>query len=468
MASLNRTTRPMATMARTRGNINAERTPVRILTSLQELRRTVLSYMLWEDDFYEDGKSITGRIADLVGKLCNSEPEAVAALAIEAREQFNLRHVPLLIVREMARSTSAEAKILVGATLAAIIQRPDELTEFLAIYWKDKKQPLSAQVKKGLAAASLKFNEYSLAKYNRKGAVNLKDVVRLTHPKPLGGVSESLLGRLLKDELKTPDTWEVELSAGRDKKDTFTRLMKEGKLGAMAVLKNLRNMEQAGVNRDLIQSYILNMDVSRVLPFRFISAAKYAPSFEGFLEQAMLKALAGMPKLKGRTALVIDKSGSMRQSTVSQKSELSRLDAAAALAILARELCEDVRVFCFSDKAAEIPARHGFALRDAILNFPDGCSRGGLAVDLANKAGYDRIIVLTDGQWHTSPIGHSLSYGSPMGDAKVVSPAPLTNKAYMLNVGTYKNGVGYGKWFTIDGWSEAVLQYIVGIESIKQ
>ena len=466
MASLNKITRPMATKARV-VSVNAEGTPVKVLTSMQELRRTVLSYMLWEDDFYEDGKSITGRIADLVGKLCTTEPESVASLAIEAREQFNLRHVPLLIVREMARSTNTKAKLLVGATLATVIQRPDELTEFLAIYWKDKKQPLSAQVKKGLAAASLKFNEYSLAKYNRKGVVNLKDVIKLVHPKPINKQGENLFGRLLKDELDTPDTWEVALSAGKDKKETFTRLMKEGALGAMAVLKNLRNMEQAGVDRDLISHTITTMDVRRVLPFRFISAAKYAPSLEPALEVAMLKALAGMSKLKGCTALVIDKSGSMKQATVSLKSELTRLDAAAALAILAREICEDVRVFAFSDRAAEIPARHGFALRDAILKFPDGGSRGGLAVDLANKAAYDRIIVITDGQWHTSAVGTNLGWDAPMGDAKIVSPAPLTDKAYMLNVGTYKNGVGYGKWFALDGWSESVLQYISGIESMK-
>lgn len=111
-----------------------------------QLRRSVMAHMLWEAEFYEDGHTIAGRIASLVAQC---KPEAVAAMAIEAREKMKLRHVPLLIVREMARL--ATHRSLVSTTLATVIQRPDELAEFVAIYWKDKKQPLSAQVKRGLA-----------------------------------------------------------------------------------------------------------------------------------------------------------------------------------------------------------------------------------------------------------------------------------------------------------------------------
>ena len=77
--------------------------------------------------------------------------EKVAALAVEARERMKLRHAPLLLVREMARH--ATHRRLVAETLARVIQRADELSEFVAIYWAGGRQPLSAQVKKGLAAA---------------------------------------------------------------------------------------------------------------------------------------------------------------------------------------------------------------------------------------------------------------------------------------------------------------------------
>jgi hypothetical protein len=102
------------------------------------------------------------RVAALVPQV---EATAVAALAIEARERLHLRHMSLLLVREMVRHASHRP--LVAVTLVRVIQRADELANFVAICWKDGKQPLSAQVKKGLAAACVKFGGYQLAKYDR-------------------------------------------------------------------------------------------------------------------------------------------------------------------------------------------------------------------------------------------------------------------------------------------------------------
>jgi len=122
------------------------------ITPELQLRRSVLCCMLWENEFYESGVAIAERIASLVPKV---DAEKVAALAIEAREKMKLRHAPLLLVREMARV--ATHRHLVADTLARVIQRADELAEFVSIYWKDGKQPLSAQVKKGLARSQRSY-----------------------------------------------------------------------------------------------------------------------------------------------------------------------------------------------------------------------------------------------------------------------------------------------------------------------
>src|SRR5580704_10876551 len=173
------------------------------------LRRSVLACMLWEDEFYEDGVAIAGRIRELVPKV---DAAKVAALAVEAREAMKLRHVPLLLVREMARHPSHRS--LVAQTLARVIQRADELAEFLVIYWAEGRTPLSGQVKKGLAAAFTKFDEYALAKYDRANAVRLRDVLFLCHAKPVDTAQAEQWKRLIAGELATPDTWEVALSAG--------------------------------------------------------------------------------------------------------------------------------------------------------------------------------------------------------------------------------------------------------------
>ena len=185
-----------------------------------------MACLLWEDQFYEDGVEISGRIAELVPKV---EAGKVADMAIEAREKMKLRHAPLLLVREMARHATHRA--LVGETLARVIQRADELTEFLAIYWKDGRVPLSGQVKKGLAAAFGKFDAYQLAKYDRPGPVRLRDVLFLSHAKPRDEAQAEVWKGLVEGKLTPPDTWEVALSAGADKRMAWERLIQERKLG---------------------------------------------------------------------------------------------------------------------------------------------------------------------------------------------------------------------------------------------
>src|SRR6185369_8285181 len=168
-----------------------------------QLRRSVLACLLWENQFYEDGVEIASRIAELVPKV---DAAKVAALAVEAREQMKLRHAPLLLAREMARHSTHRA--LVAETLEQVIQRADELSEFLAIYWATGRQPLSAQVKKGLAAAFRKFDAYALAKYNRENPVKLRDVLFLSHAKPRNEAQAEVWKQLVDGELAVPDTWE--------------------------------------------------------------------------------------------------------------------------------------------------------------------------------------------------------------------------------------------------------------------
>jgi hypothetical protein len=425
-----------------------------------QLRRSVLACLLWESQFYEDGVEIAGRIAELVPKVA---ADKVAPLAVEAREQMKLRHAPLLLVREMARHKTHRAPV--SETLARVIQRADELAEFVAMYWKDGRVPLSGQVKKGLAGAFPKFDEYQLAKYDRGGPIKLRDVLFLCHAKPRDEAQAAVWKNLISGTLTTPDTWEVALSSGADKREAWERLLREQKLGALALLRNLRNMREAGVSDKLVVRALGEMKTDRVLPFRFIAAARYAPQHEPELEQAMFRSLKNQTPMPGTTALVVDTSPSMWMARLSRNSDMDRFEAAAGLAILLRETAERVNVYAFNEKAYEVPPRRGFALRDALAATKNNWSRGGLAVAAANRDGYDRIIVITDGQWHFSDTTTVQGYGE--GDPQTVAPAPLTKQAYIINVASYKNGVGYGKWMNIDGWSDSVIEYIRALEQTK-
>src|SRR5262250_2327195 len=375
-----------------------EGAPARNISTELQLRRSVMACLLWESQFYEDGVEIAGRIAELVPKVA---ADKVAALAIEAREQTKLRHAPLLLVREMARHKTHRG--LVSETLKRIIQRADELCEFMAIYWKDGRVPLSGQVKKGLAAAFPKFDEYQLAKYDRGGPIKLRDVLFLCHAKPRDEAQAAVWKRLIWGRLTTPDTWEVALSSGGDKREAWERLLRERKLGALALLRNLRNMRESGVDESLVLAVLGEMSTARVLPFRFLAAARYAPQWEEALEQAMLKAVASAEKLPGKTIVLVDVSGSMT-AALARRSEMQRTDAAYGLAVLLREIAEKGAVFSFSNDLVEVPARRGFALRDAIdASQQHGATYLGKAVEKLNeKEKYDRLIVITDEQAHDS------------------------------------------------------------------
>lgn len=424
-----------------------------IHNAIDQLRRSVLACMLFEDTFYESGVEIADRIHQEVAAVLSKPGGAdlIGNLAFEARTKFKLRHAPLWLVVALARSKDPEARKVVSGAIFSAVQRADELGELLAMYWKDQKDaPISAQMKKGLAAAFGKFSAYDLAKYAGKGAeISARDVMFLVHPKPKDEAQAEIWKQLASNTLPSPDTWEVALSAGGDKKEEFSRLLTERKLGALALLRNLRNMQQAGVDVGLIREGLATMKTERVLPFRFITAARYAPNLEPELEKAMFRCLESQEKLAGKTVLLVDNSGSM-YAQISAKSELQRVEAACALAMLLREICDECQVVTFGTTAGLVRPRRGFALRDEVVNSQHG---GGTNTDLglaiAQKEGYDRCIVITDEQSHQSIRN------------------PITGKkGYVINVAAYQNGIGYGPWNHIDGWSESVIDYIQHFERL--
>jgi 60 kDa SS-A/Ro ribonucleoprotein len=411
------------------------------LSAEQQLRRSVMSCLLWEDEFYEDGQSIADRI---IANATRVTPQVLAALAVEAREVFHLRHVPLLLLEVLSRTGKGDR--LVADTVARVVQRADEPGELVALHHRlGAKRMLPAQMRKGLARAIAKFDEYELAKYDRDSAVKLRDVLRLVRPTPKDEAQSALWKRVKERTLAMPDTWEVALSGGADKRATFEHLLRERKLGYLALLRNLRNMVRAGVDVDLVRQAILARKggAQRVLPFRYVAAARAAPQFEPVLDEALRAAISEMTALPGKTIVLVDVSGSMT-SRMSRKSDLTRMDAAAALGAI---VPGDLRLFTFSSGLVEVPPRRGMAGVDAIVRSQHhGSTNLGSAVGKINALVHDRLIVVTDEQSHDRV------------------PEPEAKYAYMINVASNRNGVGYGRWTHIDGFSEGVLRFIHEVE----
>lgn len=411
---------------------------------LQELERAVSTCLLWENTFYEKGNDIASRIAGLCTQVT---PAQVSALAITARTDLKLRHVPLFLCVQLLRLKVGK---IAGDTIAAVVKRPDEMGELITLYRKEKRIPLAAQLKKALAQVFPTFSSYQLAKWNGDAAVKLRDVMFMVHPKPKDAEQAAIWKQLVDGTLASPDTWEVALSSGKDKKATWERLLSEKKLGYMALLMNLRNMSEAGVTPSLVESALLaGAANSKALPFRFISAYKHAPQYAQALSDAMELAVSG--ELPGSTALLLDVSRSM-VAAISNKGELKRYETAAALAVLVRGLSKSCRIFAYATNMGELANIKGLGLIDAVkhgMQTLGGSTNTEAALRLLQEKcpSVDRVILLTDEQAHDGI--HRL----------------WAKHGYIINVAPYQPGLETtGGWVRINGWSERIMDWILAHE----
>lgn len=413
---------------------------------IAQLRRLTMACMLWEDGFYVDGKTVADQISEICEKV---KAQDLVNLAIETHQKGLLRHIPLFLIVEALKK---KAKCIDAIDI--ICNRPDQMTELLTLYWKKGRCPVAKQLQKGLAKAFTKFDEYQLAKYNRDTPVKLRDVLFLSHAKPKDDAQKELWQRLITDTLKTPETWETKLSTGQDKKESFEELLIKGKMGKLALVRNLRNIMEAGVSKELVRQNLLKKS-RPILPFQFLAAAKAVPQWEDIIDEGMVKSMEEHQKFVGFTIILVDVSGSMT-GRISSKSEITHQDAAAALAILVRSITTEGLICTFSDNLVSIPARTGMALRDAIKHSqPNNSTRLGHALtqlntEYAKLTQAKRIIVITDEQ-SSDRIPH----------------IPVEN-CYIINTGANKNGINNnGQWLTVSGFSENTINYILEVERSK-
>ena len=400
------------------------------ITPIEELKRTTMACLLWEDNFYEDGESVAERIEKLINK-CNNDD--VIELVRKVKFDMKLRHCPLYMTVCLLKKGCKGLSGLV----ADVITRPDDMGEMLSLFGSIKKIP--NQLKKGIAKAFTKFSEYQLAKWNRDAKFKLVDIANLTHP-----MSTTAISKLIKGELATPNTWEVKISAcGSDKekkKAAWETLIKENELLDMAFLKNLRGISESGVSSELIKQRIEKIDSKKLLPIDFIRCGDNNVGFESQIEQKFLSHFE-KPTFTGKTAFLVDVSGSM---------DGKNLDYASALAMIGREMFDNVDIYTFSNRVVQVPARHGWGLKDAINRSQiHSCTYMWQAIGSLTNKGYERLIVITDEQ----------TYGGNKVDGRVFG------KAYIINIETYQNGVGYDDGYIhINGFSDGVFDYMAEIE----
>jgi 60 kDa SS-A/Ro ribonucleoprotein len=449
--------------------------------------------------FYESADAGLQRMWELIAK---TDAKFVARLAVYAREQMYLRSVPIVLAVELAKQHNGDG--LVSALTARIVQRADEITELLAYYTmangrEDIKQlnKLSKQLQKGLAEAFNRFDEYQFAKYNRNTVVKLKDALFLVHPKPKNDVQQALFNKIVKDGLQIPYTWEVELSAlGQQKydsielkqqtvKEKWEELIFSNKMGYMALLRNLRNILEAGVSNEALTqviNYLTSANAvakSRQLPFRFLSAYRelkelksgHASRVLDALEEAVLLTainIAGYDE-NMRVVIAADVSGSM-QTPVSAKSKVQRFDIGLMLAMLLQSRCANVITGMFGNtwKVINVPKKNilanvmEFHHREGEVGYN---TNGYLVIEdlLHRRKAVDKVMIFTDAQlWNSNNSNHIADLWKQY---KQIAPGA---KMYLFDLAGYGNtplNILNNDVYLVAGWSDKIFDVLRAIEN---
>ena len=478
--------------------LNYESAKAFVLTPELELYTAVATAGL-SDQFYEKAADKLVRIRSLIAK---NDPAFVAKLAVYTREQLHLRSIPLVLAVELAKQQSGNA--LVGKLTNRVIQRADEITELLAFYAianerndVKKLNKLSKQLQKGLAAAFNKFDEYQFAKYNRAAAVTLKDALFLVHPKAKDEAQQVLFNKIVKGELQVPYTWETELSAlGQLKYDTielkqaairakWEELIFSGKVGYMAMLRNLRNILEADVSNAALNKvceYIANEKAvanSKQLPFRFLAAYREIKALKNgrtgkvmdALEQAVLYSAGNIAGFRDNTKVVIaaDVSGSMQQP-ISAKSKILSYDIGLMLSMLLKNRCENAVTGMFGDtwKIINVPTSgilqnvQEFYNREGEVGYS---TNGYLVIKdlLQRNIVVDKVMMFTDCQmWNSHSTNENIA--DLWKGYKKIAPAA---KLYLFDLAGHGNtplNVQRDDVFLIAGWSDKIFNVLNAIE----
>lgn len=402
-----------------------------------------------EDGFYESRQKKMERFLDLTTEVGNQlGNEFLAKTSVFARNELGMRSASQLIASYLNDKKFDNKR----AYYRNFCHRPDDVAEiFGAIDMMGQKR--SHATVRGCGDYLAKLNEYQLGKYKMLGKeYNMYDLINITHAK-----SSSVDG-FMKGEIESPDTWEVKISTAKteaERAEEWIRLVKEDKLGYLALLRNLNNILNAisitGIDgllliEDKIVSKLTDeasIKKSLVFPYQIYCAYKNMKAHPFMIDNALDKAFriacGNMEKFEGKSVIMLDISGSM-EDRISYHSNITikEVGACYAAALYISQDCDFVK---FGTSAKSCSYNKIDNVFNIISNMceEDNCGYGtyiGAAFAELDKH-YDRIFIVSDmqtmsprryySQREDGPASYN-DYCKEYGDAK----------CYSFDLGNYK------------------------------
>lgn len=489
-----------------------------------------------EASFYESAHNGADRFRTLVHEVAMSDPAWLGRFLKWLRSEANIRTAAIVGAVEFVRAmqspeaAGAYAKAVheghtARAVVRSVLQRADEPGEMLAYFRSRYGRSVPIAVKRGIADAIVGhgtdrkplYSEYTLLKYDtashgyrfgdvvdtvcpttwhpavrgtalgdlfeyaidrRHGRADEAGFAMLTANRRIRAIAEHEPAVLLDPErLKTGGlTWEDALSLGGaklDKRELWESLIDADALGYMALIRNLRNLDEAGVSKTHAKKVVgiiedeARVKSSRQLPFRFLSAYHAAPSdrWKQALTEALDYSTANIPKLSGRTLVLVDTSASM-EGRLSDKSNVRYVDAAALFGVALARNASKVDLYGFGDGVFRHELAYGGSVLGQTQQFVRRVGEAGHGTQIAASmkatfAKHDRVVIFTDMQ--TMNARHTW-YG--MGNVSEAVPANVP--VYAWNLAGYEASMmptGSGNRHEFGGFSDSAFMIMQTLEA---
>jgi len=410
--------------------------------------------------FYEKESERESRLIDVIKTVGKKDPELVAKALVYARSVMGQRSVTHV-------GAVAAVSVLSGLPLATnfftkrdrkenhggIVYRLDDMLEIVAYYFlRNPGKPLPNSIKRGFKKALESADTYELAKYQGGGkTISMVDIVNLVHPHPSEKMQDTFK-KLMKGELKQFNTAEDKnTKAGQEvaekvksgkitkeegavelmeaKADNWKQLIEEGTLGYLALLRNLRNIVTVASDEVFSKALEMLVDEKRVrkslvfphqidIAFEVLMTEDKVPQVRRTrLLTAVNKAYElAIPNLTdlftyGRTAVVIDTSGSMTSPVAMGKSRINSraVEKAALIGVtLAKGIGADM--YHFSTSCSQLtynPVDSVNTIKNFVVNRSFGGGTNFESIFRTLNGKYDRVFVISDMQGSDSLLAGS-------------------------------------------------------------
>jgi hypothetical protein len=480
-----------------------------------ELFLLAVSHFVSQQAFYESGADRDDRFTRLVRELAVTDPDWTAGLLGWLRGEGNIRSAAVMGAAEYVHARLA-AGVTAGPSnrqvVASVLQRPDEPGELLAYWTATYGRAVPKPVKRGVADAVRRlYTGRALLKYDTASkGYRFGDILNLVHAAPdadkpwQGELFRYALDRRHHPETAVPPASIPVLTAHRaltalpveERRAVLTseggaeRLAAAGmtwealagwlqgpmdraaweavipSMGLPALLRNLRNFDEAGVSDEVAAQVAARISDpaevarSRQFPLRYLAAYRHAPSLRWAhaLERALGHSLAHVPALPGRTLVLVDRSGSMFFARLSDRSQLTRADAAAVFGTALALRAEQADLVQFGTSSNVVPFGAGESVLRVLERF--GGLGGTDTVEAVRRhyRGHDRVLIVTDEQY--APHHH----GDPTGQVPAGVPV------YTWNLAGHRAGhgpSGRGHRHTFGGLSDAAFRMVPLLEAAR-